>query len=255
MLAGDFTAVDVAAVQRRPADHAAGAFVNNRIDPALFSPAAMNLARRLPSTTHPCGEITYELPSDSDEFQTLARIDFQSGARHSFFGRYLLTRFTQEPGYQGGDDNVLKTFAKGSNMNSHSTTLGATTVFSASVVNSLRFAANNGTSGHFQHALLRPADARHQDVHRTTRGTWLSNCHSADSRSSARIRASNSFFNDTYQIGRRPDPGARQSSVRRRRQSCSTSRPTTRPRREPTATGSSTGGPRVSVSPICSSAA
>ena len=144
MLAGDFTAVTSPQCNGGRQITLGAPYVNNRIDPALFSPAAMNLARRLPSSTHPCGEINYELPSDSDEFQTLARIDFQSGARHSFFGRYLLTRFTQEPGYQGGDDNVLKTFAKGSNMNSHSTTLGATTVFSASVVNSLRFAANIG---------------------------------------------------------------------------------------------------------------
>ena len=32
--------------------------MNNRINPTLFSPAALNLVKRLPSSTDPCGEIT-----------------------------------------------------------------------------------------------------------------------------------------------------------------------------------------------------
>ena len=133
-------------------------YVNNRIDPALFSPAALNLARRLPTTTHPCGEITYQLPADSDEMQVLAKVDYQSGTKHAFFGRYLVTRFTQDPGYDGGSDSLLKTSSKGSDMSSHSTTFGATTVFNASVVNALRFAINKGTVDVFQTPFFSPSD-------------------------------------------------------------------------------------------------
>ena len=57
-------------------------YVNNRIDPALFSPAALNIAKRLPSTTDPCGQITYDVKSDRDEKQTLARIDYQAEREH-----------------------------------------------------------------------------------------------------------------------------------------------------------------------------
>ena len=35
--------------------------------PALFSPAALNLVRRLPATTDPCGQITYTTSDDRDE--------------------------------------------------------------------------------------------------------------------------------------------------------------------------------------------
>jgi hypothetical protein len=158
MLAGDFTTFTSPQCNGGRQVNLRAPYVNNRIDPALFSPAALNLARRLPSTTHPCGELTYAVPADSDESQALARIDFQSGTRHSLFGRYLLTRYTENPGYAGGDDNVLKTAAKGAYMASHSTTFGATTVFSPSVVNSLRFAANVGKVDIYQTPFFDPTD-------------------------------------------------------------------------------------------------
>jgi hypothetical protein len=158
MLAGDFTTF--ASPQCNGGRQVAlrAPYVNNRIDPSQFSPAALNLARRLPATTDPCGQLTYSLPADSDESQALARVDFQSGTRHNLFGRYLLTRFTQTPGYEGGDDNVLETAAKGSYMASHSTTLGATTVFNSSVVNALRFAVNVGKVDIFQTPFFQPSD-------------------------------------------------------------------------------------------------
>src|SRR5688572_5334187 len=59
MLAGDFTAVASPACAGRQIN-LGGGFVGNRINPALFSPAAMNLARRLPATTDPCGQITFQ---------------------------------------------------------------------------------------------------------------------------------------------------------------------------------------------------
>ena len=55
MLAGDFSTV--ASAQCRAQGNltlpAALGFVNNRIDPALFSPAAVKIARMLPTTTDP----------------------------------------------------------------------------------------------------------------------------------------------------------------------------------------------------------
>jgi hypothetical protein len=158
MLAGDFTTFTSPACNGGRQVTLRAPYVNNRINPALFSPAALNLARRLPSTTDPCGQITYESPADSDESQTLARIDYQTGTRHSFFGRYLLTHFTEEPGYKGGTDNILKTSAKGSDMASHSTIIGATTVFNSSMVNALRFAVNKGKVDVFQTPFFSPRD-------------------------------------------------------------------------------------------------
>ena len=52
MLAGDFTAFASAACNQGRAIALRAPFVNNRVDPALFSPAAMNLARRLPAASN-----------------------------------------------------------------------------------------------------------------------------------------------------------------------------------------------------------
>ena len=41
-------------------------FVDNRIDPARFSPAAMNLAARLPTTTDPCGQVQWSAAQGRD---------------------------------------------------------------------------------------------------------------------------------------------------------------------------------------------
>ena len=158
MLAGDFTAFTSPACNGGRQVALRAPYVNNQINPALFSPAAVNLAKRLPSTTDPCGQITYDAPADADEAQTLARIDYQTGTKHSFFGRYLLTHFTEKPGYAGGTDNILKTSAKGSDMSSHSTTFGATTVLSSSMVNALRVAVNIGKVDVFQTPFFSPKD-------------------------------------------------------------------------------------------------
>ena len=53
MLAGDFTTFASPACNGGRQVNLTGGFVNNRIDPALFSPAALNLAKRLPSTPTP----------------------------------------------------------------------------------------------------------------------------------------------------------------------------------------------------------
>ncbi len=158
MLAGDFSAFTSPACNGGRQVALRAPFVNNQINPALFSPAALNLARRLPSTTDPCGLITYDAPADADEMQALGKIDFQTGTKHSFFGRYLVTNYKEKPGYAGGSDNILKTSSKGSDMSSHSTIFGATTVLSSSMVNALRLAVNKGKVEVYQTPFFSPKD-------------------------------------------------------------------------------------------------
>src|SRR5439155_16831783 len=85
-----------------------GGFVGNRINPALFSPAAMNLARRRPTATDPCGQIMYTTTGDSNEGQGIGRLDYQWTNDHTVFGRYMATFVKKSPAYEGGSDNVLK---------------------------------------------------------------------------------------------------------------------------------------------------
>src|SRR4030095_3300484 len=93
MLQGDFSTV--ASAQCRAQGNltlpAALGFVNNRINPALFSPAAVNIAKRLPTTTDPCGRTTYSRQTKPDERQSIAKVDWQMSQNHSLFGRYMLT--------------------------------------------------------------------------------------------------------------------------------------------------------------------
>jgi hypothetical protein len=55
MLAGDFTAYAAPACNGGRQVALRAPFVNNQISPTVFSPAALNLAKRLPKTDDPCG--------------------------------------------------------------------------------------------------------------------------------------------------------------------------------------------------------
>ena len=111
MLAGDFTTFASAACQGRDVA-LRGGFVNNRISPSAFSPAAVNMAKRLPTTTDPCGQITYSIPDDSREGDGLGRADYQHSANHSIFGRYMFKFAKKDPPYKTSQ-NVLTTTAQG----------------------------------------------------------------------------------------------------------------------------------------------
>ncbi len=158
MLAGDFTAFTSPACNGGRQVPLRAPYVNNRIDPALFSPAALNLARRLPSTTDPCGLVTFDVKSNRDEHQSLLRLDYQLGADHSLFGRYFATKITVPPGYAGGDDSILKTNVAGANDMVHSVTVGETTVFSSTMVNTLRVAVNKAKVDNYQTPFFSPKD-------------------------------------------------------------------------------------------------
>ncbi len=142
MLAGDFTAFASAACQGRPVELRAP-FVNNRVNPTLFSPAALNLASRLPKTEDPCGEITFSTSDNNDQGQTVGRVDFQWTANHSLFGRYMATSFKKPAPFSEQPDNVLTTgTAPGLDNLAQSAAAGSTAVFGNNTVNSLRFAFN-----------------------------------------------------------------------------------------------------------------
>src|SRR5215212_5322925 len=140
MLAGDFTTFASPACQGRQVT-LGGGFVNNRIDPARFSPAALKLATFLPKTTDPCGQITYSNPANRDEGQYVGRVAYQIGANHSVFGRYMASR-DKKPAAYGTTKNILTTTTPSIDNLAQSLTLGDTKVFGNNTVNALRFAFN-----------------------------------------------------------------------------------------------------------------
>ncbi len=141
MMAGDFTAFASPACNNGRQVNLTGGFVGNRIDPARFSPAAVNLAKRLPATTDPCGQVKYGASDDSDEGQGVAKIDYQLSANHSVFGRYMAT-FYKKPAPFASSENILATATPGLDNLAQSFAAGDTVVFGSNTVNSLRFAFN-----------------------------------------------------------------------------------------------------------------
>ncbi|HLH03062.1 MAG TPA: carboxypeptidase regulatory-like domain-containing protein [Bryobacteraceae bacterium] len=99
-----------------------------------IDPAALALAKYLPSTSDPCGRITYSIPSIQDEDQYVGRIDWAQSAKHNFFGRYFYTRYDAPAFFD--PHNVLVTTNPGNLESSMSATLGDTYTFSPTVLNS-----------------------------------------------------------------------------------------------------------------------
>ena len=152
MLAGDFTAAASAACNAAGAVNLRGGFVGNRIDPARFSPAAVRIAQRLPSTTDPCGRINYTRPSEQEEAQYIGKVDLQLTTNHSLFGRYMATTVVVPPPFSMSD-NILTSSVGGRDNLAQSLTIGDTMVLSNTTVNSFRFALNR-TAIHRTHQEL-----------------------------------------------------------------------------------------------------
>jgi Carboxypeptidase regulatory-like domain/TonB dependent receptor len=145
MLTGDFTAFASPACNAGVQRNLGAPFVGNRVDPAQFSRAALNIVSKLPTATDPCGLVQYGLPSETDEWQNVAKVDFTMSDKHSLFARYIATSqftpppFSLEAAQQsllvtriGGRDNLAQTFALGENY-----------VINSGTLNAIRFAYNN----------------------------------------------------------------------------------------------------------------
>jgi hypothetical protein len=149
MLAGDFSAFASAACNRGRALALRAPFVDNRINPALFSPAALRIAQKLPVTTDPCGDIRFSATQKYNQGQVISKVDFQRNANHSIFGRYMVTFDEQKPSWPESG-NVLTTRPEDTAQKhtAHSLTAGDTRVFGANMVNSFRIAWNR-TNSHY----------------------------------------------------------------------------------------------------------
>ncbi len=149
MLAGDFTAIASPAcnVGRQVALRAP--FVNNRIDPALFSKAAVTISKALPTAVDPCGQINYSVPLDNNDSQYVSRVDFQMSPNHSLFGRYIDAFENRLPTLSrtGNILTVRREFGANKRARAQSLALGDTIVIGNNTVNAFRVTVNR-TSNH-----------------------------------------------------------------------------------------------------------
>jgi hypothetical protein len=144
MLAGDFTASASPACNSGRQVALRGPFVNNRVDPSALSRAAVAITGKLPTTTDPCGRVVYGLSTDSDETQSIGKLDLQLSANHAMFGRYMATTFFQEAP-NAKSSNILTSQTGGQDQLTQSFTYGDTMVLSLRAVNALRFAFNRSS--------------------------------------------------------------------------------------------------------------
>jgi hypothetical protein len=161
MRAGDFTQFASAACNSRGAVALRGGFVNNRIDPAMFSPAAMAILNRFPAPADPCGRTTFSETHKPYEGQIIGKADWQLTQNQSLFVRYMNTVTKWDPALSHDPDNLLTGMnagAGGRDNYSHSLALGHTQVLSNTTVNNLRLAVNRSQVHRTHTGMFGPED-------------------------------------------------------------------------------------------------
>jgi hypothetical protein len=139
MLAGDFTTfMSPACNNGRQLAPLRAPFVNNRLDPSLFSPAAVKIAARLPKALDDCGRFLTGPIVHENDYQAPVRIDYQATPKQSLFARYMLTWNRAATPYTLRPSDVLTTNTVGANDRMQSLALGQTYLFGSNVVNSAR---------------------------------------------------------------------------------------------------------------------
>ncbi len=111
MRAGDFTDAASPACNAGNTLKLPAPFVGNRVDPALFSPIAVNLLKYLPVSDDPCGRISFAVPDNSDEQLVVLRGDWQTTSQLRVFSRYFLANYDRPSQYDG--TNVLMSTGNG----------------------------------------------------------------------------------------------------------------------------------------------
>ena len=143
VLAGDWTAFTSPACNGGRQITLRAPFVNNRIDPALYSKAAVNLAAKLPKTSDACGLVIYGARSTDNTYQTVGRVDYEWNAKNSVFGRVLSTALRRPNPFNAfTKDNILNVGTDGTYQTPTSVAIGDTYLVSSNTVQSIRFAYN-----------------------------------------------------------------------------------------------------------------
>ena len=160
MLAGDWTDVASAGCNAGQARTLAAPFANNRIDPALFSGPAVDIAGRLLAESPPpdaCGQVTFGRKNIQNEKMGVGRIDYQMSEKHSLFGRALII-FFDAPKPSDFSNPILNAVAQGADTSSQGYAFGSNYILSGSAVNSLRFSINRPDITRVTHGAFDPTE-------------------------------------------------------------------------------------------------
>jgi hypothetical protein len=119
-----------------------GPFANNRVDPSLFSKAALNLVARLPKPIDECGLVRHSVRNQSDSHELNGKIDYNRSANHSIFGRFMLVPESRSIPHNFNPDNILNVGTGGASNLGSFYTLGDTYLISPVTINNARLAVN-----------------------------------------------------------------------------------------------------------------
>jgi hypothetical protein len=139
VLNGDFSAIDGAGCQsthvaKQLKDPVTGApYANNFISPATFNAAALAILKQVPTSTDPCGAITYALSSPKNEDQFVGRTDWTVSDKNTVFGRYFIADYAN-PAIDASK-NLLKSTRSGLQQRAQSIVLGDQYIFNPRALN------------------------------------------------------------------------------------------------------------------------
>jgi hypothetical protein len=141
MLSGDFTAFLSATCQGTQKNMPASlGFVNNRINPAMLNPVAVNFVKTLPTPIDDCGTTLVNYISNQDEDLPVGRIDYIRSEKHTIFGRFIAGNLNIPSTYNGTSPLTINTY--GVHDLNYQFAMGDTYLFTPNVVNSLRASAS-----------------------------------------------------------------------------------------------------------------
>ena len=63
-----------------------------KISPQLLSPAAQNIAARLPKPINSCGLVYTGVPLSENDHEASARVDYQMSTKQNLFARYMVVK-------------------------------------------------------------------------------------------------------------------------------------------------------------------
>ncbi|MEO6803003.1 MAG: TonB-dependent receptor, partial [Granulicella sp.] len=136
-----------------------GPFVNNKIDPATYSPQALAMIKAgipvVTDPTNPCGNFNAPLSANSTQHQVIGRTDYTLNSQQTMFARYLYARYnspvTVDP------TNILTANQVGQLNQDQALTIGHTYVITPNIVNSLRITGDRTLGLRFLAPFFDPA--------------------------------------------------------------------------------------------------
>ena len=113
------------------------AYAGDQIPVSLFSPISLKIAGLLPTPAdQSCGKITYGLLSDSNQYDTVSRVDYQINTKQSLFVRATTNALLIPTTYNGTNPLTLNTNATSDRV--YTLAVGHTYVIAPNIISSFR---------------------------------------------------------------------------------------------------------------------